>query len=127
MKKKICVIFGTRPDIIKLSPIIQELKKRKSNFFLINSGQHFSNNMSSVFLKNFKINKIKYNLKIKNKNSLLFIKSFYLKCISILTKERPKIVIVQGDTNTCVVGALAAANIKKIYNIDIKQFHHHLH
>ena len=123
MKKKICVIFGTRPDIIKLSPIIQELKKRKSNFFLINSGQHFSNNMSSVFLKNFKINKIKYNLKIKNKNSLLFIKSFYLKCISILTKERPKIVIVQGDTNTCVVGALAAANIKKIYNIDIKIAH----
>ncbi|CAO6124389.1 WecB UDP-N-acetylglucosamine 2-epimerase [Candidatus Pelagibacterales bacterium] len=123
-KKKICVIFGTRPDIIKLSPIIQELKKKKANFFLINSGQHFSNNMSSVFLKNFRINKIKYNLKIKkNKNSLQFIKSFYLKCISILLKEKPNVVIVQGDTNTCLVGALAAADIKKIYNIDIKIAH----
>ncbi len=123
-KKKFCVIFGTRPDIIKLSPIIQELKKKKTNFFLINSGQHFSNNMSSVFLKKFRINKIKYNLKIKkNKNSLQFIKSFYLKCILILLKEKPNVVIVQGDTNTCLVGALAAANIKKFYNIDIKIAH----
>lgn len=123
-KKKICVIFGTRPDIIKLSPIIHELKKRKSNFFLINSGQHFSNNMSSVFLKNFRIDKIKYNLKIKkNINSLQFMKGFYSECVSILIKEKPKIVIVQGDTNTCVIGALAAANTRKIYNTNIKIAH----
>ena len=55
--KKICIIFGTRPEIIKLHHIIKFLKKKKHNFFLINSNQHYNKNMSSQFLKEFKISK----------------------------------------------------------------------
>ena len=51
-EKKIIISFGTRPEIIKLAPIIHILKKRKYDFKLVHSGQHYSKNMNDVFLKN---------------------------------------------------------------------------
>ena len=54
-KKKIIVSFGTRPEIIKLSPLMNILKKKKYNFKLVFSGQHYSKNMSDIFLKNLKL------------------------------------------------------------------------
>ena len=72
--KKFCIILGTRPEIIKLEPIISLLEKQKENFFIIFTNQHYSKNLSINFFKELKIKKIKYSLKIKNqKHSLLLI------------------------------------------------------
>ena len=46
--KKICIIFGTRPEIIKLAPLIKILEKKKRKFFLIFSNQHYDKNMSQI-------------------------------------------------------------------------------
>ena len=46
---KICIVLSTRPEIIKLAPIIKILKQKKIEFFLINTNQHYINIMSSVF------------------------------------------------------------------------------
>ena len=64
-RKKICLIFSTRPEIIKLAPIIKILQIRKENFFSIDTGQHFNANMSKIFYKELKITKSKYKLKKK--------------------------------------------------------------
>ena len=84
-KKKIIVSFGTRPEIIKLAPIIKVLKKNKIDLILLYSGQHYSKNMSEIFLKKFKINHINYNLKLGKKyKSKKFIDIFYKKFKKIL-------------------------------------------
>ena len=71
--KKFCIILGTRPEIIKLSPIINLLEKQRKNYFIIFTNQHYSKNLSLNFFKELKIKKIKYSLKIKNQNNSTFI------------------------------------------------------
>tara|TARA_B100001057_G_C22855999_1_gene952697 strand:+ start:1065 stop:2129 length:1065 start_codon:yes stop_codon:yes gene_type:complete len=111
-KKKIIVSFGTRPEIIKLAPIINLLKKKKVNLILVHSGQHFSSNMSKIFLNDFKINKIDYHLDFKNRNnSKKFINYYSNKIEKILLKEKPDSLIVQGDTNTCLVSAFVTRKL----------------
>ncbi len=123
-KKKIMISFGTRPEIIKLAPIINTLKKKKINFLLVHSGQHYSVNMSKIFIKDFKIKKIHYNLKFgKNKNSKQFVNSFSKKFRNILMKEKPDNLIVQGDTNTCLVSAYVANEMNNDNNFYTKIIH----
>ena len=64
---KICIVLSTRPEIIKLAPIIKIFKQKKIEFFLINTNQHYINIMSSVFFNYFKIPKPKYIIKAPNK------------------------------------------------------------
>ncbi len=123
-KKKIIVCFGTRPEIIKLAPIIKLLKKKRVNLKLVHSGQHYSRNMSKIFLKDFKINKIHYHLKYSlSNNSQKFINSFSEKFKKILIKEKPNSLIVQGDTNTCLVSAYIAKGLNNINLINTKIIH----
>ncbi|MEM1548873.1 MAG: UDP-N-acetylglucosamine 2-epimerase (non-hydrolyzing), partial [Thermoproteota archaeon] len=46
---KVSIILGTRPEIIKMSPIIRELEKRGIDFFILHTGQHYSYNMDKIF------------------------------------------------------------------------------
>ena len=109
---KICIILSTRPEIIKLAPLIEILKKKKIDFFLVNTNQHYINIMSKVFFNFFKISKPKYNIKAP----IYTYGSFFSKTIkqieNILFREKPNYLIVQGDTNTAFAGCFAAS----IYN-----------
>jgi UDP-N-acetylglucosamine 2-epimerase (non-hydrolysing) len=109
---KICIVLSTRPEIIKLSSLITILKKKKTNFFLINTNQHYIDIMSKVFFNFFKVPKPKYNIKASGYKQ----GSFFSKTIGgiekILYKEKPNFLIVQGDTNTALAGCFAAS----IYN-----------
>jgi UDP-N-acetylglucosamine 2-epimerase (non-hydrolysing) len=113
---KIALIFATRPEIIKLWPLLDILKKKKINFFSINTGQHYSKNLNSIFFQKLKITKPKYKLNIKlgqKINEGTFIGKMIIGIEKILIKEKPDIVIVHGDTNTSLAGAIAT---KKISN-----------
>ena len=108
-KIKIAVIFGTRPETIKMFPIISEIKKYPHllDCRIIVSGQHreMLDQMLEIFQINpdYDLNIMKQGHSLSNitKNSLLGIEK-------ILKKERPSMVLVQGDTNTTFAGALAA-------------------
>ena len=69
---KICIVLSTRPEIIKLAPLIKILKKNKNNFFLINTNQHYLNLMSKVFFDFFKIPKPKYYINASTKTHGIF-------------------------------------------------------
>lgn len=106
---KIAVVIGTRPEAIKMAPVILELKKfpRLFELIVITSGQHkemFDNPMSD-----FKISP-DYDLKIMHlKQSLIDInKRILSKLGQILRKEKPNLVLIQGDTPTAFSGALVA-------------------
>jgi UDP-N-acetylglucosamine 2-epimerase (non-hydrolysing) len=108
-KKKIAVIFGTRPDTIKMAPIIIELKKYPEYFdvLAIATAQH--RQMLDQVLEVFKI-KPDYDLDIMAPKQTLA--SLTAKIITgldeVLEKEKPDMVLVQGDTSTTCIGSLAA-------------------
>ena len=109
---KITFIAGTRPEFIKLSPLIKLCKKKKIQSFLIHSGQHYSYNMDKIFFKELKLPKPKYFLNIKSKS--IFMEGNHTGRIMIalepiLLKEIPNFVIVHGDTNTTLAGSLTSA------------------
>ncbi len=108
-KIKIALIFGTRPETIKMFPIISEIKKYPYliELKIIVSGQH--REMLDQMLKIFQINP-DYDLNIMKKGQSLshITKNSLLGIEKILKKERPSMVLVQGDTTTTFTGALAA-------------------
>ena len=61
---KIAIILGTRPEIIKLAPVIKELCRKQADFFILHTGQHYSWNMDQVFFEQLELPKAKYNLDI---------------------------------------------------------------
>jgi UDP-N-acetylglucosamine 2-epimerase (non-hydrolysing) len=108
-KIKIAMIFGTRPETIKIFPIISEIKKYPHliDYRIIVSGQH--REMLDQMLEIFQINP-DYDLDIMEQGQSLsdITKNSLLGIGKILKKERPSIVLVQGDTTTTFAGALAA-------------------
>ena len=125
---KICFVIATRPEIIKCSPIIRQCIKKKVNFFITHTGQHYTFNLDKIFFKELKIPKPKYFLKVKSKHPTLegdHTGRMLAKLDPVLIKEHPDYVIVQGDTNTTLAGALVTAKIstKKIFKNKIKLVH----
>ena len=119
MAKKILIIFGTRPEAIKLAKLINLLKKNKKfEVKICVTGQH--NQMLNQVLKLFKI-KPNYNFKVmKTNQSLNLLGSKILEKVNnILIKYKPDIVLVHGDTTTAYISSLAAFQNKvKIGHIE---------
>ncbi len=107
--KKIAVIFGTRPDTIKLAPIILELQKDKKNFHVINIATAQHRSMLDQVLNVFHIQP-DYDLNIMApKQTLAGLTSRTITGLDeILAKEKPDMTLVQGDTTTTFVGSLAS-------------------
>lgn len=55
MLPKIAIILGTRPEIIKMAPVIRELETRDIDFFILHTGQHYSYNLDKVFFEQLKL------------------------------------------------------------------------
>ena len=107
---KIAVIMGTRPEIIKLYPIISKLNKKNST--LIFTGQHYDFNLSQKFIKELGIRKPDFSMKIGKNNPAKQIREIIIKLSKILTTVKPETVLVQGDTNTVLAASLAAQKCK---------------
>ncbi|AEF95929.1 non-hydrolyzing UDP-N-acetylglucosamine 2-epimerase [Methanotorris igneus] len=109
---KLSIILGTRPEIIKLSPIIRELEGRNLDWSLIHTNQHYSENMDRIFFQELNLPNPKYNLGVGSGTHGEQTGRMLIKIEKVLLKERPDVVIVQGDTNTVLAGALAASKLK---------------
>lgn len=110
LKLKIALVLGTRPEIIKMAPVIYELEKKDITYDIIHSGQHYSYNLDRVFFEQLKIPKPRYRLEVGSLNPGAQTARILEKTEKILLKTKPDIVLVQGDTNTVLGGALAARN-----------------
>jgi len=108
---KTCIIFGTRPEIIKFSPLIRELQRLEENFFIIHTNQHYSSYMDSLFLEELELPKAKYNLNIGSGKHGEMTGKMLIEIEKVLIKEKPDVILVQGDTNTVLAGALAAVKL----------------
>lgn len=111
MSKKIGIILGTRPEIIKLSSVIRYCQNNKLNYFIIHTNQHYSKNMDEIFFKELDLPKVKYNLEIGSGMHGEMTGNMMIKIEEVLLKEKPEIIFVQGDTNTVMAGALVASKL----------------
>jgi len=111
LKAKIAVAFGTRPEIIKCSPLIRELEAAGSDYFIVHSNQHYSYELDRVFLEELKLPKPKYNLEAGSGTHAEQTGRIMLGVEKAFAKEKPDVVFVQGDTNTVLATALAAYKI----------------
>lgn len=108
---KIAIVIGTRPEIIKMSPIIRECKRKKQDFFILHTGQHYSYNMDQIFFEQLELPKPKYNLKVGSGSHAEQTGRALIEIGQVLQKEKPDIILVEGDTNSVLAGALAAAKL----------------
>lgn len=105
--KKIIVVFGTRPEAIKMCPLVKELKERKSiETIVCVTGQH--RQMLDQVLETFEITP-EYDLSIMKSNQTLFDVTINIldKMKKVLDEEKPDVVLVHGDTSTTFVTSLA--------------------
>lgn len=108
---KVCVVLGTRPEIIKMSPVIRELGRRGIEHIILHTGQHYSPNLDQVFFDELELPRPHHNLKSGSGTHAEETARILVGVEKVLVEERPDIVLVQGDTNTVLAGALAAAKL----------------
>ncbi len=108
---KLALIFGTRPEIIKMSPFIKGLEARGRDFFIIHTGQHYSEHMDKVFWQNFALPSPLYNLGVGSGTQAEQVGKMMIGIEATLMKEKPDAVVVYADPNSAIAGALAAAKL----------------
>lgn len=109
---KVAVVLGTRPEIIKMSPVIRELERRGVDHFVLHTGQHYSYSMDKVFFEVLGIRPPKHNLGIGSGTHGEETGRMLIGIERVLMEERPDCVLVEGDTNTVLAGALAASKLR---------------
>lgn len=107
---KIVTIVGARPQFIKAAALSRELRKEHDEI-LVHTGQHYDLNMSDVFFEEMEIPRPKYNLGISGGSHAQMTANMIKEIEKILIKEKPDAVLVYGDTNSTLAGALTAVKL----------------
>lgn len=94
-----------------MSPIIRECEKRNLNYFILHTGQHYSYEMDRIFFSDLELPDAKYNLDVGSGLHGEQTGRMLTGIESVLIKEQPDVVLVEGDTNTVLAGALAASKL----------------
>jgi len=104
----VMVVVGTRPEIIKMAPIIRAFRKSKIPSKFVHCGQHYDYNMSQQFIENLELPPPDYSFKVRVVSPAEQTARIITHMDKLLKKTTPCIVLVEGDTNTVLAAAIAA-------------------
>ena len=105
---KILSVVGTRPNFMKIAPLVNEFRKRNIGHMLVHTGQHYDKEMYKLFFDDLKISKPDFDLGVGSGTRDEQIKSIKAKLMPIIEKENPDVVVVVGDVNSTLAAAQAA-------------------
>jgi len=103
---KTAIVMGTRPEIIKLAPVINKLSTKNSS--VIFTGQHYDYSMGLKFIDQLGLRKPDYSLRISKSNPSIQMSQIIIKLSKIFQEIKPDTIIVQGDTNTVLSATLSS-------------------
>ena len=112
--KKILTIIGARPQIIKAAALSRAIRINYNHLIeeiIVHTGQHYDENMSNVFFEELNIPRPNYNLNIGSGNHGVQTAKMIEGIENILLNEKPDFLVIYGDTNSTLAGAIAAAKI----------------
>lgn len=104
-------IVGTRPNFMKLAPLYSELKNRKVEQKIIHTGQHYDERMYEVFFKQLEIPQPDFNLGVGSLSHAHQTAEMMIRIEEVFLREKPEMVVVYGDVNSTVAGALVASKM----------------
>ncbi len=108
---RICVVVGTRLEIIRMARVIHELRARQADFVLIHTGQHYEANMSEVFFRELELPSPDVNLETGSGTQAEQTATALVRLERAFEDIGRDVVLVEGDTNTVLAAALAGAKL----------------
>ena len=94
-----------------MAPVTRELERQELDFFILHTGQHYSHNLDSVFFQELELPQPKYNLEVGSGTHAEETGKMLIGIEKILLEEKSDVVLAEGDTNSVLAGALAAAKL----------------
>lgn len=107
----IALVVGTRPEIIKMAPVIREIQARRIPFLFIHSNQHYSERMDAIILKELSLPEPDIHLKVGSGSHATQTGKIMMGVEETCLKYKPDLLLVHGDTNTTLAAALAAKKV----------------
>lgn len=107
----ITIILGTRPEIIKMAPVIRECEKKGVEYEILHTGQHYSYDMDRTFFEQLELPEVDHNLDVGSGSHGEQTGKILAGIERVLMNGDTDEVLVQGDTNTVMAGALAASKL----------------
>ncbi|TGG88637.1 non-hydrolyzing UDP-N-acetylglucosamine 2-epimerase [Geotoga petraea] len=109
---KLISLIGARPQFVKEAIIHEQIKETEIEEIIVHSGQHYDVNMSDIFFQTLNIKKPDYNMNIGSASHGEMTGKIMIEFEKIVQKENPDMVLVYGDTNTTLAGAIVASKLK---------------
>ena len=105
------IVLGTRPEIIKLAPVIRACERRNIEYTVIHTGQHYSDSLDKVFFEQLELPTPDHNLAVGSDSHAHQTAAMMTGIEDLLQEKQPDTVLVQGDTNSVLAGSIAASKM----------------
>lgn len=108
---KASIILGTRPEIIKMSPVVKALESGSIDYFILHTGQHYDYEMDKIFFEELGLRPPSKNLNVGSGMHAVTTGKMIVGIEEVLIEEKPNVVLVEGDTNSVLAGALVSTKL----------------